>query len=164
MGKSEPRSFLEEETKLMSLSIPDCIAMAHAGTNPTVICQVPSGWAVLGDMQFLRGYIIHLADPVANSLNALDPEHRSIFLGDMAMIGDALKEVTGAYRINYFIAGNTDPYLHAHVVPRYLSEPEQYRRGLPWSYSREVMDSTPFDYERDQELIHGLARAIRKRF
>ncbi len=146
----------------MQISIPERIAMAHAGTNPTVICRVPSGWAVLSDMQFLRGYIIHLADPVAASLNELNLERRSIYLADMAMIGDALMEVTGAYRINYAIAGNTDPYLHAHIVPRYLSEPEQYRKGLPWSYPREVMDSTPFDPERDRELVNELARAIGK--
>jgi len=58
----------------------------------------------LCDMQFLRGYIFHLADPVVASLNELDLEKRSIFLEDMARIGDALKEVTGAYRINYFIS------------------------------------------------------------
>jgi diadenosine tetraphosphate (Ap4A) HIT family hydrolase len=147
----------------MSFSIPECIAMAHAGTNPAVICQIPSGWAVLGDMQFLRGYIIHLADPLVASLNEFGLEKRSIFLEDMARIGDALKEVTGAYRINYFIAGNSDPYLHAHIVPRYLTEPEQYRKGLPWSYTQEVMDSTPFDFQRDRELIQELAREIRKR-
>jgi diadenosine tetraphosphate (Ap4A) HIT family hydrolase len=147
----------------MSISIPERIAMAHAGNNPTVICRVPSGWAALCDMQFLRGYIIHLADPAVASLNDLSQDQRTIYLGDMAMIGDALLEVTGAYRINYAIAGNRDPYLHAHIVPRYLSEPDQFRKGLPWSYSREVMDSVPFNYQRDRELIEQLAKAIQKR-
>jgi len=81
----------------------------------------------------------------------------------MALIGDALLEVTGAYRINYTIAGNTDPYLHAHIIPRYLSEPDQYLKGLPWSYPKEVMGTTLFDYERDRELIQQLAKAIQKR-
>jgi diadenosine tetraphosphate (Ap4A) HIT family hydrolase len=147
----------------MSITIPERIAMAHAGTNPTVICRVPSGWAAMCDMQFLRGYIIHLADPAVASLNDLIQAQRNIYLGDMAMIGDALLEVTGAYRINYAIAGNRDPYLHAHIVPRYLSEPDQFRQGLPWSYSREVMDSVPFNFQRDRELIEQLAKAIQKR-
>ncbi len=147
----------------MSISIPERIAMAHAGTNPTVICRVPSGWAALCDMQFLRGYIIHLADPAVASLNDLSQDQRNIYLGDMALIGDALLEVTGAYRINYAIAGNRDPFLHAHIVPRYLSEPDQFRKGLPWSYPREVMDSVPFNYQRDRELIEQLAKAIQKR-
>ncbi len=147
----------------MSIPIPERIAMAHAGTNPTVICRIPSGWAAMCDMQFLRGYIIHLADPAVASLNDLNQDQRTIYLGDMAMIGDALLEVTGAYRINYAIAGNRDPYLHAHIVPRYLSEPDQFRKGLPWSYSREVMDSVPFNYQRDRELIEQLAKSIHKR-
>jgi diadenosine tetraphosphate (Ap4A) HIT family hydrolase len=101
----------------MELTIPERIEAARKGSNPTVICPVPSGWVVLCDTQFLRGYCILLADPVVPSLNDLDHEKRVEFSSDMAIIGDALLEVTGAYRINYAIAGNTDPYLHAHIVP-----------------------------------------------
>jgi diadenosine tetraphosphate (Ap4A) HIT family hydrolase len=147
----------------LALSIPERIANAHAGTNPTIICRVPSGWAAMCDMQFLRGYIIQLADPVEESINALRPEQRGTFLQDMALIGDALMEVTGAYRINYAIAGNRDPYLHTHIVPRYLSEPQEYRNGLPWSYPQKMMDSMPFDPTRDKDLMQQLAGAIQKR-
>ena len=48
------------------------VEAARAGTNPTVICRMPSGWAVLGDAQFLRGYSLLLADPVVADLNALN--------------------------------------------------------------------------------------------
>jgi diadenosine tetraphosphate (Ap4A) HIT family hydrolase len=72
--------------------------------------------------------------------------------------------VTGAYRINYAIAGNLDPYLHAHIIPRYLDEPDRYRKGNPWSYPQEVMDATLFDPERDKELMQQLAKAIQKRY
>ncbi len=146
------------------MEIPERIAMAHAGTNKTIICRVPSGWAALADMQYLRGYIIHLADPLVLSINELDEAGRALFLKDMTLIGDALLEVTGAYRINYAIAGNRDPYLHAHIIPRYLTEPEQYRSGQPWSYPRDVMEGRPFDPERDRELMEKLAEAVQKRF
>ena len=98
----------------MSTLIHERVAAAHVGTNPTVICRMPSGWAVLCDVQFLRGYTILLSDPVVPDLNALDREHRAQFLLDMVTIGDALLEVTGAFRINYEILGNLDPALHAH--------------------------------------------------
>jgi diadenosine tetraphosphate (Ap4A) HIT family hydrolase len=81
----------------------------------------------------------------------------------MALVGDALMEVTGAYRINYAIAGNTDPYLHAHIVPRYLTEPESKRKGRPWSYPKSMIDATMFDYERDHGLIQQLSLSIQKR-
>ncbi len=147
----------------MSMAIPERIANARTGTNPTVVCRVPSGWVVLCDMQFLRGYTILLADPLVASLNDLDRLQRTEYLGDMALIGDALLEVTGAYRINYGILGNRDPYLHAHIVPRYMTEPEKFRVGLPWSYPKKLADSVAFDDVRDKELMHQIAAAIQKR-
>lgn len=147
----------------MSISIPQRVETARAGINPTLICRVPSGWVVLCDTQFLRGYCILLPDPVVSSLNDLDREERAEYLCDMATVGDALLEVTGAYRINYAIAGNTDPYLHAHIVPRYLSEPDELRKGLPWSHPHEERDSMLFDHERDKPLMQQLRQAIEKR-
>jgi len=147
----------------MSPTIPQRVEAARAGTNPTVICRVPSGWVVLCDTQFLSGYCILLPDPVVPSLNDLKRAQRAEYLCDMATVGDALLEVTGAYRINYAIAGNTDPYLHAHIVPRYLTEPEELRKGLPWSHPHEERDSLLFDYERDKPLMQQLRQAIEKR-
>jgi diadenosine tetraphosphate (Ap4A) HIT family hydrolase len=146
----------------MSITIPERVDAARAGTNLTLICRVPSGWVVLCDTQFLSGYCILLPDPVVSSLNDLSQEKRAEYLCDMAMVGDALIEVTGAYRINYAIAGNSDPYLHAHIVPRYLTEPEDLRKGLPWSHPHEERDSILFDYERDKPLMDKLRQAIQK--
>jgi diadenosine tetraphosphate (Ap4A) HIT family hydrolase len=74
---------------------------ARQGTNATVICRLPSGWAVLGDVQFLPGYCLLLPDPVVGSLNDLDEAGRAAFLRDMARLGDAILRVTSAERINY---------------------------------------------------------------
>ena len=139
------------------------VETCRSGTNPALICPLASGWVVLCDMQFLRGYVILLADPVVADLNALNQPQRARFLCDMALVGDALLEVTGAYRINYAIMGNSDPFLHAHIVPRYLDEPKDQRKGLPWSYPKDVIDSQQFDAERDQELIQQIARTIQAR-
>ncbi len=137
----------------MTTLIHQRVEAARAGTNPTVICRMPSGWAVLGDVQFLRGYALLLPDPVVSDLNALDEGQRSRFLLDMTILGDALLEVTGAYRINYEILGNAEPALHVHVFPRYMSESEELRQGPAWRYDREYRLSIRFDAERDQELM-----------
>ena len=139
------------------------VAEAQERKNPTVICRVPSGWAVLCDSQFLRGYSILLPDPVVPDLNALDKAQRLQFLYDMTVIGDALLEVTGAYRINYEIEGNLDPALHAHILPRYLSEPEERRNAPAFFYDKAYRNSILFDLERDRELLSELATAIQKR-
>ncbi len=147
----------------MTTLIHQRVEAARAGTNPTVISRMPSGWAVLGDVQFLRGYSLLLADPVVADLNALGESQRIRYLQDMAILGDALLEVTGAYRINYEILGNTEPALHAHVFPRYISEPEDLRKGPAWLYDRDFRLSVKFDAERDKELMQRLAQAIRRR-
>ena len=137
------------------------VVAAHEGSNPTVICQVPSGWAVIGDQQFIPGYCLLLADPVVPDLNTLTGAERDQFLHDMVIIGDVLLEVTEAYRINYEILGNTEPALHAHIFPRYLSEPEEPRAVPVWKgYSREMFSSRPFKLERDKELMRKLAQTI----
>lgn len=147
----------------MSTLIHERVAAARAGANPTVICRMPSGWAVIGDVQFLRGYTLLLPDPVVPDLNALDHAGRSRFLLDMTLLGDALLEVTDAFRINYEILGNSDPALHAHVFPRYMSEPEELRRGPAFRYDREVRLSVRFNPDRDAELMRQLAEAIQRR-
>jgi diadenosine tetraphosphate (Ap4A) HIT family hydrolase len=145
------------------MSIVEQVKAAHTGTDPSIICQVPSGWVALAHMQLLRGYCILMHDPVVPALNSLEHDRRIKFLDDMASVGDALLEVTGAFRINYVIMGNSDPVLHAHIVPRYINEPEEQRHGGFWSYPQELMDGAQFDIERDRELIRLLVQAIEKR-
>jgi diadenosine tetraphosphate (Ap4A) HIT family hydrolase len=103
-----------------------------------MITRLPSGWAVMGEKQVLRGYCLLLPDPVVPHLNALAGEQRMQFLTDMARLGDAVLVATGALRINYAMFGNLEPALHAHVFPRYADEPEEFRTGSPWGYDWET--------------------------
>ena len=131
----------------MKSMIHERVAAARAGTNPTVICKMPSGWAVMADVQLLPGYTILLADPIVPDINSMDEKGRTRYMIDMAIIGDALMEVTGAYRINYEIQCNTDPFLHAHVFPRFMSEPDHLRRVPAWRMkekTRSPESSTPY--------------------
>jgi hypothetical protein len=146
-----------------AMAIQGRIDSARAGTNPNLIARMPSGWAVLGDQQFIRGYSVLLADPVTDGLNGQDPKARAVFLRDMGILGDALLAATGACRINYEILGNTDPGLHAHLFPRYMSEPEELRKGPVWFYDRALRESRPFDAGRDTELKKRIAEEIAKK-
>ena len=147
----------------MSTLIHQRVDAARSGTNPSVICRMPLGWAVMCDVQFLRGYCILLSDPVVADLNALDTAQRQRYLLDMTILGDALLEVTGAYRINYEILGNLDAALHAHVIPRYMSEPEEFRKGPAFFYDKDFRSSVKFDPEQDRALMERIAEAIQKR-
>ena len=147
----------------MKTMIHERVEAARAGTNTTVITRVPSGWVVMGDVQYLPGYCLLLPDPVVPDLNSLNGEQRMQFLKDMVIIGDALLEVTETYRINYEIQGNTEPALHAHIIPRYMSEPEELRKIPVWSYERKRMPLNKFDVERDKKLMQEIRNAIQRR-
>ncbi len=134
--------------------------MCRNGTNPKTICRVSSGWVVIGDVQFLRGYALILPDPVVPDLNALDVPDRETFLREVSIVGDALLNVTNAYRINYEILGNSEAALHAHIFPRYDSEPEELRRKPVWFYDWE--NALEFDAERDRELMDQIESYLRR--
>lgn len=132
------------------------VLSARTGNNPTVIGRAASGWIVIGDQQHLRGYCLLLADPIVPRLNDLHGPARTTFLSDMAALGDAVLAVTGAARINYEILGNLDPALHAHVFPRYESEPADLRTKPIWLYPENLSSQRPFDPERDRSLMEQI--------
>jgi diadenosine tetraphosphate (Ap4A) HIT family hydrolase len=137
------------------------VAAARNGTNPTVISRVRSGWAVVGDREVVAGYCLLLPDPVVPDLNSLSLDGRSRFLLDMAAFGDVLLEITGARRINYEMLGNSEPALHAHLFPRYDSEPEEFRRGPIWLY--DWSRAPAFERGGQAAFIDAVARGLAAR-
>jgi diadenosine tetraphosphate (Ap4A) HIT family hydrolase len=140
----------------MNTLIHERVAEARAGLSQQMICRLRSGWAVLGDSQFIAGYSLLLSDPVVPSLNDLSAPDRAQFLLDMTAIGDALLAATDAYRINYEILGNSEPALHAHIFPRRMTEPEPYRGGPVFGYPKAEREKRPFDPVRDDRLLRSL--------
>jgi len=137
------------------------VADARAGTNPTVIARVRSGWVVAGFQQVVAGYCLLLPDPVVPDLNGLRGDARASFLADMAAVGDVLLDVTRARRINYEILGNLEPALHAHLFPRYDSEPAERRHGPVWLY--DWSQAPPFDRAAHGTLFDAVARELAMR-
>lgn len=137
----------------------DRIGAAEAGANPMVISRLPSGYAVMGDTQFLPGYCVLLASPRVNHLSDLRLPDRTTFLRDMSLVGEAIEQVCaldGLRRMNYEILGNTDEYLHAHLFPRYGWEPKE-RIGQPvFLYPRESWTSPDYHYD---DARHGSLRS-----
>jgi diadenosine tetraphosphate (Ap4A) HIT family hydrolase len=134
------------------------VIAAREGREPRVIARLFTGWAVFGERQFVRGYALLLPDPVVPNLNSLGARERIAFLSDMSRLGDALLKVTGAARINYAIFGNQDPALHAHVIPRYLDEPEPLRTQQPWAYDWQA--APLFDRAACGELAESVQREL----
>jgi diadenosine tetraphosphate (Ap4A) HIT family hydrolase len=140
----------------MTTSIHRRVDALRAGRDPAFVARLSSGWAVLGERQFLPGYCLLLPDPVVPTLNALHGGERAAFLADMASLGDAVLAVTRALRINYAIYGNVDPALHAHVIPRFADEAPALRQAQPWAYDWDAAPAFDLDRHRDlRDRIHA---------
>jgi len=139
------------------------LAELVAGLSPSLISQMSSGFLVMGDSQFLPGYCLLLAHPQVEKLNDLSGKDRTQFLDDMARVGDAVLAVTGCRRINYSIYGNLDPFLHAHIWPRYDWEDARYRTQPPFLIPAELRDAPEhaFDPTRHSAMMHRLRDALR---
>jgi diadenosine tetraphosphate (Ap4A) HIT family hydrolase len=111
----------------------DRVGSALRGENPLVMARMRSGFAVIGDTQYLPGYSLLLTDdPSVDHLTDLDWDRRRQFLFDLSLIGEAVQragEGNGLRRINYEVLGNAIPLLHGHVHPRYDWEPRTRSRG-----------------------------------
>jgi len=138
----------------MSTVVHKWVEQARAGTNRRVVCRVHSGWVVMGESQFLRGYSLVLPDPVVATVNDLSREGRERFLYEMSAVGDALLAATDARRINYEILGNLEPALHGHVFPRYEQERADLRTQPVWFHDWEA--GPAFDVERDGDLMRQI--------
>ncbi len=138
--------------------IHEWVLAAREGREPRVITRLYSGWVLFGQQQFVRGYALLLPDPVVPTLNALGAKERSQFLMDMTKVGDALLKVSDALRINYAIFGNVEPALHAHIVPRYVDEPEDMRAAHPWAYDWNAAPA--FDRASMADLAESLRREL----
>jgi len=139
--------------------ITERVELARRGQNPYVICRMKSGWLVIGDVQPLPGYCVFLADPVVESLNALDEAGRSRYSLDVIRAGDAVLTVTDAYRINYETLGNSEPALHTHIIPRYQAESEEKRRRVAWGVY-DWATSRRFDPAEDGAFVERMRRQL----
>ena len=130
------------------------------GSHPSLVTKLQSGWVIMGEIQVVEGYCLHLPDPVVPHLNALDLDSRMLFLSDMARAGDAVLAITGADRINYEMLGNLEPALHAHILPRSNKESEELRTKPIWFYD---WDNAPrFSADVHGELLQKIRAQIEK--
>ncbi|MCL7425471.1 diadenosine tetraphosphate hydrolase [Streptomyces sp. YS415] len=119
----------------------DRIGAALKGETPTVMRRMPSGFAVIGDVQFLPGNSVLLVN---------QPQvQRLSFLSDMDQLGEAVetacRRLDPAFRrVNLEILGNTDPFLHAHVWPRFEWESADVVGAPVWLYPRERWNDQRF--------------------
>ena len=121
---------------------------------------------MIGDVQWLPGYCVLLSDdPAVTRLTDLRRSARLEFLASMERLGEAVEEACAAAdpafrRVNLEILGNTDPFLHAHVWPRYDWEPPELVGKPVWLYPAERWSDPAYRLSAEHD---GLRAAITDR-
>jgi len=111
---------------------PVCRDEPSPGDTET-IRETDHSWLEAHPRVCLPGTCYVLAKAHAVELDDLSDADLLGFMKDVQVAARALKEVTGAVKINYEIHGNTVPHLHMHLFPRSMDDPFP---GQPIDYNR----------------------------
>lgn len=138
------------------------IEQCRAGTHPGFISELETGYAVLGDSQYFRGYSLLLCKTPATELHELPPEVRSKYLEEMALLAQAVFNVLRPHKLNYECLGNQVHHLHWHVFPRSADEPEPQKPV--WTVMPPPEDARQYalNPERDGPLIASLREELKR--
>ncbi|MBA3468962.1 MAG: HIT family protein [Herpetosiphonaceae bacterium] len=99
------------------------IAAIQAGANPYFVAEVETGYIVLGDYQFFRGYTLLLSKQHVTELHYLAAPLRLQYLHEMSLVAEAVFRAFQPRKLNYELLGNGEPHLHWHLFPRYPDDP-----------------------------------------
>lgn len=99
------------------------ITKIQKGTNPYFVRELKTGYVVIGDRQFFRGYTLFLCKKHVSELHYLGDEFRKDFLYEMSTVAEAVFRAFKPQKLNYELLGNSEPHLHWHIFPRHQDDP-----------------------------------------
>ena len=132
------------------------------GVHAAFIAELSTGYAILGNSQFFRGYTLFLCKTPAPDLEDLPRDLRFQFLREMSLVSEAVSNVINPQKMNVESLGNMVPHLHFHLFPRQASEAEPLKPVWLCAPQGEAAAPFAFDAARDGELLENLRREILK--
>lgn len=99
------------------------ISQIKSGSNPYFVAELKTGYVVLGDFQFYRGYTLLLSKKHVTELHDLGSSYRATFLREMGEVAEAVFRAFKPQKLNHELLGNDCPHLHWHIFPRYIDDP-----------------------------------------
>lgn len=118
------------------------IEMIKQGTNPYFVKELETGYVVLGDHQYFKGYTLFLCKLHETELFNLDKDFKMKFLEEMSLVAQAVSRVFSAEKMNYELLGNGETHLHWHLFPRKSGDIGTYGnngKGPVWWLPMEIM-------------------------
>ncbi len=90
--------------------------------NKFFVKELKTGYVVLEDYQFYRGYTIFLCKKHVFEIHELDRKYKNLFLEEMSNVAKAVFKAFKPVKLNYELLGNSHPHLHWHIIPRYKDD------------------------------------------
>ena len=130
---------MKKESSTTPCLICDRIANIKASENPYFVCELETGYVVIGDHQHFYGYTLFLCKDHVTELHHLPCEMRSKHLEEMALVYEAVYNAFKPEKMNCESLGNGDAHLHWHFFPRVSGDTPQ--KGPVWWLPKEEMYS-----------------------
>lgn len=102
----------------------DRISKILNNTNPYFVAELETGYVIVGDFQYFKGYTIFLCKQHKTELHQLDKNFRMEFLKEMSEVAKAVSVAFHPKKLNYELLGNSDTHMHWHIFPRYGNDPK----------------------------------------
>lgn len=112
------------------------ISQIKNNTNPYFVAELETGYVVLGDFQFYKGYTLLLCKQHVIELHHLEPDFKTKFLKEMSEVAEAVYYAFKPKKLNYEALGNSDTHLHWHIFPRYPNDPPLV--GPTWCVDKSI--------------------------
>ena len=131
------------------------IELIKQGKNPHFVKELETGYVVIGDGQYFKGYTLFLAKEHVTELHQMEYETKIKFLEEMSIVQEAVAKAFQAEKINIELLGNGDAHVHWHLFPRKAGDMKGYGhngRGPVWWVPWEEMSSEEYQ-PKESDLL-----------
>ena len=151
----------------MTCGVCDRIDMIKSSSNPYFVCELDTGYVVIGDHQHFYGYSLFLCKEHVTELHFLPKEIRQKHLEELSLVYEAVYNTFKPEKMNCELLGNGEggAHMHWHLFPRNSGDTPQ--RGPVWRLPDEVLFDeakrpSPIELEKMKDkLKNEIERIIR---
>ena len=130
------------------------------GKNPHFVKELETGYVVIGDGQYFKGYTLFLAKEHVTELHQMEYETKIKFLEEMSIVQEVVAKAFQAEKMNIELLGNGDAHVHWHLFPRKAGDMKGYGhngRGPVWWVPWEEMSSEEYQ-PKENDLLQLVNR------
>jgi len=111
--------------------------MIKSSTNPYFVCELKTGYVVIGDHQHFFGYTLFLCKEHVTELHFIPKEIRQKHLEELSLVYEAVYNAFKPEKMNCELLGNGDAHVHWHLFPRVSNDTP--KKGPVWFMPLEQM-------------------------